>query len=76
MPDMLVRLYALPEGRPSRLDPDIRIRRACAERGAVIPMDRGALRDRVGRRAETPSPRRRRASMSLTIGTDRGLCLP
>lgn len=38
MPDMLVRLYALPEGRPSRLDPDIRIRRAlAAERRAVIP---------------------------------------
>lgn len=37
MPDMLVRLYALPEGRPSRLDPDIRIRRAlAAERRAVI----------------------------------------
>ena len=38
MPDMLVRLYALPEGRPSRLDPDVRIRRAlAAERRVVIP---------------------------------------
>jgi GNAT superfamily N-acetyltransferase len=36
MPDMLVRLYALPEKRTSRLGPDIRIRRAMAPERRIV----------------------------------------
>ncbi|PDT41192.1 MULTISPECIES: GNAT family N-acetyltransferase [Sinorhizobium] len=36
MPDMLVRLYALPEDRASRLGPDVAIRRALAPERRIV----------------------------------------